>query len=148
MMASTDVRGARGVEPLAGYPIVAPSPDERFHGPWFARAFARELGIDTPEIRWFRAPVWVHEGAWSSETPGVIYVRTGQTLTEALAKVAHECAHAAGRDEAGALRFEAQRTRWLIERFGYETTPLSAGDQRLIRSWGRVLEADGIEVIE
>lgn len=139
---------ARRVEPLGGYPIVAPSPDEAFHGPWYARAFARELGIDTPEVRWFKAPDWAHAGAWSPEAPGVVYVRAGLTLTEALAKVAHECAHAAGGDEAAALRFETRRTRQLIERFGNDARPLDGSAERLNRAWCRVLVADGIEVIE
>lgn len=101
-----------------------------------------------PEIRWFKAPPWSHNGSWSSETPGVIYVKSGMPLPETLATIAHETAHHAGADERQAVAYEASRTPQIVRRYGAVEPPaLDPQALRLARTHMRRLAARGVEVL-
>ena len=47
----------------------------------------------------------------SRSVPGVVFVRDGGDLTDGWLTVAHEVVHSAGRDEAGARRYERERAK-------------------------------------
>jgi hypothetical protein len=65
-----------------GYPIVCVTDVEATDAAWWARTCARELGIPTPEVRFFEAPASARFGFVDLSLPGVVFIRRGMDQCE------------------------------------------------------------------
>jgi hypothetical protein len=108
-----------------GWPIVEVDADVAADAGWWARLSARDLGVSTPTVKFYRAPTTACFG-FTYLGSDTVFIRSGMSLEQTRSTIAHEVWHLAIRPgERGARRYEANRRRgawWATPREPVEPT--------------------------
>jgi hypothetical protein len=91
------------------WPLVRVPADEA-EAAWWGAACTRELGVPTPEVRFYEPGPRRPYGYVDLLQPGVVFIRHGMGLADTRTRIAHEVSHLAGATEREARRHEAARS--------------------------------------